>query len=97
MLLLLLLLLLDEGLKKAKTLRPEVAAALPRAVGTAWVDEARYLAVSAKRFNKWQHWPFPDAIGDRSVREVYDFILSWLGKAFGLIVWGGLLSKSRKI
>jgi len=34
------LLLLDEGLKKAKTLRPEVAAALPRAAGTAWVDEA---------------------------------------------------------
>jgi hypothetical protein len=35
-----LLLLLDEGVKKAKTLSPDVAAALPRPVGTAWVDEA---------------------------------------------------------
>eukprot|EP00931_Biecheleriopsis_adriatica_P005471 TRINITY_DN106990_c0_g1_i1.p1 TRINITY_DN106990_c0_g1~~TRINITY_DN106990_c0_g1_i1.p1 ORF type:complete len:360 (+),score=65.52 TRINITY_DN106990_c0_g1_i1:64-1080(+) len=36
-----LLLLLDEGVvKKAKVLSDDVAAALPRAIGTAWVDEA---------------------------------------------------------
>jgi len=34
-----LLLLLDEGVKKAKTLSPEVAAALPRATGTDWLDD----------------------------------------------------------
>lgn len=34
-----LLLLLDEGIKKAKTLNPEAAAALPRAPGTDWVGE----------------------------------------------------------
>lgn len=33
-----LLLLLDEGVKKAKTFSPDVAAALPRAVGSSWVD-----------------------------------------------------------
>jgi len=34
-----LLLLLDEGVKKAKTFSPDVAAALPRATGSSWVDE----------------------------------------------------------
>jgi len=34
-----LLLLLDEGVKKAKTLSTSAAAALPHACGTAWHDE----------------------------------------------------------
>lgn len=34
-----LLLLLDEGVKKAKTFSPDVASALPRAAGAAWVNE----------------------------------------------------------
>lgn len=34
-----LLSLLDEGVKKAKTMNPEAAAALPRAPGTDWVNE----------------------------------------------------------
>uniref|UniRef100_A0A7S0BCV0 Calmodulin n=1 Tax=Pyrodinium bahamense TaxID=73915 RepID=A0A7S0BCV0_9DINO len=42
-----LLLLLDEGVKKAKTLSPEIAALLPRAPGTAWVDEACSICLCA--------------------------------------------------
>mmetsp|Transcript_24774 Transcript_24774/g.45413 ORF Transcript_24774/g.45413 Transcript_24774/m.45413 type:complete len:358 (+) Transcript_24774:70-1143(+) len=42
-----LLLLLDEGVKKAKILSPDVAACLPCARGTAWVDEACSICLCA--------------------------------------------------
>lgn len=42
-----LLLLLDEGIKKAKTMSPEAAAALPRAIGTEWVNEACSICLCA--------------------------------------------------
>lgn len=42
-----LLLLLDEGVKKAKTLSPDVAAVLPKAVGRAWIDEACSICLCA--------------------------------------------------
>lgn len=42
-----LLLLLDEGVKKAKTLSPEAAAALPRATGAGWVNDACSICLCA--------------------------------------------------
>lgn len=42
-----LLLLLDEGLNKAKTMSPEIAAALPRATGSAWVNQECMICLCA--------------------------------------------------